>query len=292
MTSKWIAGFWNSFAVRYAHVRRRPSTTVSSCLTYGRRMASHASERCGCRWHSEARRWKYNSTMMETGLDLPALRRAAVRTGMLTAESAEVLDNAAAVELLYQPGVSTNTSVTTTSGRGVGMDVVREHVTRLGGASPRAARWAKETGSAIAAPLTLATTRALLVEEDGQLFAVPSAMVERVARVRSAEMRSVEGRATVDWRRSCPPGAESDRSARSAGYQAEDCDWRTYLILRQDERRVALLTGRLAGERGDRRQKLGLAAASGSQRHRGSGVGLRSHCPGADVQQSVGTRCG
>ena len=67
------------------------------------------------------------------GLDPDRLRAAAVRKGLFSAERAAALDHEAAFGLIFHPGFSTTAVPTTTSGRGVGMDVVRDEVTRLGG---------------------------------------------------------------------------------------------------------------------------------------------------------------
>src|SRR5262249_44126841 len=128
------------------------------------------------------------------GLDLEAIRAKAVRKGLLTQERAEGLDTTALIDLIFSPGFSTRDTVSELSGRGVGLDVVRDHVTRLGGDIRVHTRPGRGTTFLVSAPLTLATTRVLLVEDAGLTYAVPSSSIERTGRVRARELHRLEGR--------------------------------------------------------------------------------------------------
>src|SRR6185312_3760854 len=112
------------------------------------------------------------------GMDPELIRLSAIRKGFLSEESARTLDDQAVLDLIFRAGFSTKTTVTEVSGRGVGMDVVHEHLERLTG---RITIWSvpgQGTRFTIRAPLTLATTRAILVEQSGQVFAIPSTLIE------------------------------------------------------------------------------------------------------------------
>jgi two-component system chemotaxis sensor kinase CheA len=184
------------------------------------------------------------------GLDVARLRATAVRKGLLTAERAEALDEEAAFGLIFQPGFSTVPVATATSGRGVGMDVARDEVARLSGHIRVASAPGQGTTFTITAPLTLATTRAILVEQAGRTFAIPSAPIERTARVRASALVALEGRRAVLVEGRPVPVAELAEllllppPARPPDPRA----WRSFIVLRQDERRVALLIDRLTGE--------------------------------------------
>src|SRR5439155_19706818 len=131
------------------------------------------------------------------GLDLDRVRRVVVQKGLLAEEQAAALGHEAAAELIFQPGLSTSANVSDVSGRGVGMDVVRTHVERLGGHVTVSSMPGGGTHFLIDVPLTLATVRAILVEDGDQVFAVPSAPIERTARLQGRQLASVEGRRTV-----------------------------------------------------------------------------------------------
>jgi two-component system chemotaxis sensor kinase CheA len=182
------------------------------------------------------------------GLDVEAIRATAVRRKLLTAEGADQLDNGALIELIFHPGFSTRESVSEISGRGVGMDVVREHVTRLGGdvqvhTSPGAG-----TSFTITAPLTLATTRVLLIEDGGQSYAVPSSSVERTGRIRTDQLHRLEGRVGLKIDGRVIPVVELSKVLQRHRSEPSHDEWRPFFVLLQGERTVAVLTDRLVDE--------------------------------------------
>ncbi len=184
------------------------------------------------------------------GLDVEAVRATAVRRGLLSLERAESLDPAAIVDLIFQPGFSTRTTVSEISGRGVGMDVVRSAVERLGGQIAIDTTRGLRTAFSITVPLTLATTRVLLVEDNGQPYAVPSSAIERTGRVRAADLLRLEGRRALQVDGRAVPVVElADVLQRPRPETELDPEeWRPYFVLTQGERAVALLTERLVDE--------------------------------------------
>lgn len=186
-----------------------------------------------------------------TGLDPTRLRQSAIEKGLLSHNEAAALDDQAAMELIFQPGFSTSATVTETSGRGVGMDVVSAHVERLNGQVGLSSTPGRGTRFTIRVPLTLATTRAILVAQSGQIFAIPSAMIERNARVREQFLVSLEGRRAVVIDGHPVPIvelADALEQARTAASGQDAACWRPFFVLRQDDRRVALLADGLLGE--------------------------------------------
>jgi two-component system chemotaxis sensor kinase CheA len=99
-------------------------------------------------------------------------------------------------------------------------------------------------------PLTLATTRVLLVEDNGQTYAVPSSTIERTGRVRMSDLLRIEGRRAVQIDGRAVPVVElADVLQRPrANDEAPRDEWRPYFVLPQGERTVALLTDRLVDE--------------------------------------------
>jgi two-component system chemotaxis sensor kinase CheA len=122
------------------------------------------------------------------GLDLDAIRARAVAQGW------EVPEGAAAVaRLIFRQGLSTALQVTSVSGRGVGLDVVRSQVEALRGSVDVSFRRSAGTRFVLDVPLTLSTLRVLLVSAGGQPFALPAESVERLLRLAPSEVREVEG---------------------------------------------------------------------------------------------------
>jgi chemotaxis protein histidine kinase CheA/CheY-like chemotaxis protein len=129
------------------------------------------------------------------GIDPARLRLKALEKGLATAEELEALDDRQALELIFRPGFSTAAKVTDVSGRGVGMDVVREIiVTRLKGAVDLASEVGKGTTLTLRLPLTLAIIQVLLARAGGQVFAIPLDVIRRTLTVAPADVRVVGDR--------------------------------------------------------------------------------------------------
>ena len=123
------------------------------------------------------------------GIDVARLIQKAVSNNVITGASAAALSTDAALNLIFAPGLSTAESVTEISGRGVGMDVVRANVERLGGAIAIENRPGKGLTITLRAPLTLSIMNALLVEAGHQLFALPRAAIHEIVSVKSPTVR-------------------------------------------------------------------------------------------------------
>jgi two-component system chemotaxis sensor kinase CheA len=182
------------------------------------------------------------------GLDPSRLRATAVRMKLLSEEEAAASSDSAARELIFRPGFSTSSAVSETSGRGVGMDVVREHVVRLGGQVTLDGSAGSGTTITISVPLTLATTRAILAEQHGQVFAIPSAMVERSARLRGSDAASIHGRQVAIVDGHPLPVVELSEVLSQQRSTEPVVDWRSYFVLRRADVRVGVLVDRLIGE--------------------------------------------
>lgn len=184
------------------------------------------------------------------GLDVARLRASAVSKRLLTESEASARDDAAVLELIFQPGFSTRTAVTDLSGRGVGMDVVRQHVERLNGQVSVSSTLGRGTRFNLTMPLTLATTRAVLVQDGGQLFAIPSAAIERSGRVRAQDLYILEGQraVAVDGRAVAVVELASILERLTEQDQLQPTTWRWFFVLAQAERRVAIMTDGQLGE--------------------------------------------
>jgi len=125
------------------------------------------------------------------GLDLAAIRARAVERGLL-GDPPEALADAALARLIFTPGFSTASEVTRISGRGVGLDVVLETVTRLGGAVDVRSEPGRSTRFDLDLPLTLSATVAILLRVGDDLAALPADAVERVVLLAPGDLE-VEG---------------------------------------------------------------------------------------------------
>jgi two-component system chemotaxis sensor kinase CheA len=128
------------------------------------------------------------------GLDLASVRQAAVRKGALSRLEVDKLSEAEATMLIFHPGLSTSKIITDISGRGVGLDVVRQNIEALQGSITVQSKLGQGTTFTMTLPLTLVSSRGLLVQSAGQTFALPLAMVERLVRVEAGAVSTVEGK--------------------------------------------------------------------------------------------------
>ena len=109
------------------------------------------------------------------GIDLDAVRAKAVELASMAPELAKRMSEREAIELLFLPGFSTADHVTTVSGRGVGMDVVRTNIERIGGSIEISSRPGEGTTFKIRIPLTLAIIPVLIATSGDERFAIPQA---------------------------------------------------------------------------------------------------------------------
>jgi two-component system, chemotaxis family, sensor kinase CheA len=136
------------------------------------------------------------------GIDGDALVRKARAAGLIAAEQAEKLTPAQKIALVFMPSLSTADEVTAISGRGVGMDVVRANIERIGGVVDVESRPSQGVRLCMRVPLTLTIIPALTVSAGGQVFAVPRSAIDEILRgsavpvdrVGDAEVATVRGR--------------------------------------------------------------------------------------------------
>ncbi len=122
------------------------------------------------------------------GIDARKLKQKAIDKGVITAEAAAEMTEREAVRLIFHPGFSTAEQVSDVSGRGVGMDVVRTNIEKIGGNVDVDSKVDSGTSIQITLPLTLAIIPSMLVRCQNERFAVPQVNVVELVRVRASEM--------------------------------------------------------------------------------------------------------
>ncbi len=120
------------------------------------------------------------------GLNKDVLVKKAVEKGILTSSDAGAISDKEAFNLIFAPGFSTAAKVTNVSGRGVGMDVVRTNIERIGGTVDLSSIAGKGTTIKIKIPLTLAIVPALIIKNGGETFAIPQMKLEELLLVDGA----------------------------------------------------------------------------------------------------------
>ncbi len=131
------------------------------------------------------------------GIDVEKVGSAAVKLGLIMREEAGKLERHELLSFIFQSGVSTSPILTDLSGRGLGLAIVREKVEKLGGMISVETHPDAGTVFQIALPLTLASFRGVLMREGEHHFIVPTTSVERAARIKRADIKTVENRETI-----------------------------------------------------------------------------------------------
>jgi two-component system chemotaxis sensor kinase CheA len=187
------------------------------------------------------------------GINPQKVAAVAVERGLITREQAQLIDMRSAIELLFAPGFSTAAEVGALSGRGVGMDAVREKIRELGGEVTVTSVQGEGTVNEIRLPLTLAIMSALLVEAGGRPFGIPLQRVERTMRLDDNPVRSVAGRKmlvlkdeALPLRRAVDVFGGAAGNAADAGRAGPDSH---VVIVRGQEGSIALSVSKLIGQR-------------------------------------------
>lgn len=123
-----------------------------------------------------------------SGINTEKVKAKAVQTGLVKQEEAEKMTEKQIQNLIFFPGFSTATVVTNISGRGVGMDVVKSNIEKLGGVIEIYSYPGKGTRFLLKLPLTLAIISSLIVSTEGKKFAIPQVGVEELVRIRAQEL--------------------------------------------------------------------------------------------------------
>lgn len=131
------------------------------------------------------------------GIDPGRLRRVAVSRGLMSSAEASALGDDDARRLIFQPGFSTSDLVTDISGRGVGLDVVKQNVGHLGGLVEIESQVGRGTTFSLSVPLSLATAQGLLVGICSETFALPINSIERILRIVPGEVATVRGKTAL-----------------------------------------------------------------------------------------------
>ena len=131
------------------------------------------------------------------GIRPDVLRRKAVEKGLIDAEAAANMDDQEALRLVFMPGFSTKDAISSVSGRGVGMDVVKTNINRLNGRIEIRSVIGEGSVFTIYLPLTLAILPVLVIRVAEQSFAVPLSLVREIIAINPDEVQEIAGRATM-----------------------------------------------------------------------------------------------
>jgi two-component system chemotaxis sensor kinase CheA len=134
------------------------------------------------------------------GMDPAVIVASAIRKGIISEAEAREMSAKEVLALVFQPGFTTRDDVTSLSGRGVGMDIVKTNIAKLGGVVDITSEVGIGTKMTITLPITLAIIGVLIVEVAGRTFCMPLASVEEAIVFDESMIRTFEGREVMTQR--------------------------------------------------------------------------------------------
>ena len=170
------------------------------------------------------------------GLDTDAIVEQAIDENLVTRESIEMMEPGEIHELIFEPGFTTVKEVTGVSGRGVGMDVVRETVQSLDGTVGVDSEEGEGTTIRLQVPVTVAIDRVLFVESGGEEFGVPVKNVDEIGRMTATE--TVDGETVLTYDEKVYPVVELGKALETPGPHANGDGM--LLRINDDVRQIAL----------------------------------------------------
>jgi two-component system chemotaxis sensor kinase CheA len=183
------------------------------------------------------------------GIDVDEVRRRAVELGVVDRQEIDSLPQEEILNVIFHPGFSTKTSVSTVSGRGIGMDVVRSALESLKGTIDVNTKVGQGTQFVLRLPLTLAILKAILVESAGRIFAIPLSGVLEIVRLFAEEEVSVLGKGVMHLRDRVVPLVDLRETLELESERVREKTDRAFVILvGEAERRLGLVVDKLHGE--------------------------------------------
>jgi two-component system chemotaxis sensor kinase CheA len=177
------------------------------------------------------------------GIDLVKVRKKAVEKGLVRGDTE--LTESEIVDFIFAPGFSTKDVVSEVSGRGVGMDVVKEKLSALGGFADVETKKDEGTTFMLTLPITLAIIKALLVRVGDEKFAVPLTSMSETLIVEHKDIQTIEWKEVYYLRGDMLPMVRVSKFLRLAG---DDNDRSFAVVVGFGERKVGLLVDELFGQ--------------------------------------------
>lgn len=178
------------------------------------------------------------------GLDIEKIRARGVARGLVTSDRASRMTEREVAHLIFQPGFSTADKVTNVSGRGVGMDVVKTNIEKIGGTVDISARPGQGTTLKIKIPLTLAIIPALIVTSHKERFAIPQVNLLELVRLEGEQARRgierLHGTTVYRLRGNLLPLVFLNKALELSGEVAEG-DVFNIVVLQADDRQFGLV---------------------------------------------------
>ena len=186
------------------------------------------------------------------GIDVEKIKAKAIEKGTITEEQAEFMSDKEAVDLLFMPSFSTAEKITDVSGRGVGLDVVKNKIEGLGGDVEVSTKLGEGTTFIVRLPLTLAIIQALMVDISGEKYALPLNSIVTVEEIPSDEIKYVHTKEVINLRGTVIPivrlNEVLDLEPAEKDPELEDDDSLIVVIVKKGDKQAGLVIDNLLGQ--------------------------------------------
>lgn len=182
------------------------------------------------------------------GMQREKILATGIKKGLVTAEQAELLADEQVYQLLFASGFSTAEQISSLSGRGVGLDVVKTKIESLGGQVHVTSKPGKGTTFSIQLPLTLSIIGAMLIGVGQEKYAIPLNSIVETAAASSAKIRRVHGNTLYDYRDSLIPVIDLRKLLAVPGNYKDQLDERNLVIIRKGDKLAAVIVDEFIGQ--------------------------------------------
>ncbi len=186
------------------------------------------------------------------GIDVEKIKRKAIERGHITEEQAEYMSEKEAVDLLFQPSFSTAEKISDVSGRGVGLDVVKNKIEGLGGDVEVVTKLGEGTKFIVRLPLTLAIIQALMVDVSGEKYALPLNSVVTIEEILPDDIKYVHTKEVINLRGSVIPIVRLNEVLDIEPVEPEegllDDEGMIVVIVKKGDKQAGLLIDKLLGQ--------------------------------------------
>ncbi len=180
------------------------------------------------------------------GIDVEKVKKKAVEKGVITKEQAALLDDKEAVDLLFKPGFSTAEKISDVSGRGVGLDVVKNKIEGLGGSVEASTVLGEGSTFTIRLPLTLAIIQSLMVVVGTEKYAIPLSTIQTIEDITVDDIKRVRGKEVINLRGEVIPIIRLNEILDIESTQ--DADHNVAVIIRKGDKQAGLIVDEMIGQ--------------------------------------------
>lgn len=181
------------------------------------------------------------------GIDVEKVKETALKKGTITEEQAEMMTEKEAIDLLFRPAFSTSEKITDVSGRGVGLDVVKNKIEGLGGDVEVSTKLGEGTKFIVRLPLTLAIIQALMVEVRQEKYAIPLNSIVTIEDVATNDIKYVQQKEVINLRGTVIPLVRLDE-VLDCPPRDEEPENLVVVIVKKGDKQTGLVIDNLLGQ--------------------------------------------